>query len=109
MTARAHAKFNPMHMGVSLAIAQEGGTVQHVRMWETSPPYVTVDDGSAEVTPPVGYSDWLQMSEDEARAIYEALADYFGHSGHDTRSLRKDYDAERARVDKLIDNLLESR
>ena len=38
--------------------------------------------------------------------IYEALADYFGHSGHDTRALRKDYDAERARVDKLINNLI---
>ena len=39
---------------------------------------------------------------DNARAIYEALADYFGHAGHDIRALRKDYDAERARVDKLI-------
>jgi len=44
----------------------------------------------------------LWIDEDEARALYEALADHFGHSGNDTRALRRDYDAERSRVDRLI-------
>lgn len=48
---------------------------------------------------------WLDIREDDARAIYEALADHFGHNGHDTRALRRDYDAERGRVDKLIAHL----
>jgi hypothetical protein len=46
---------------------------------------------------------FLHIGEDEARALYEGLADYFGHTGHDIRALRKDYDAERKRVDLLID------
>jgi len=44
----------------------------------------------------------MWLDEDEARALYEALADHFGHSGNDTRALRRDYDAERSRVDRLI-------
>lgn len=47
----------------------------------------------------------LSLPNDAARALYEALADHFGHGGHDTRALRRDYDAERKRVDLLIDNL----
>lgn len=74
-------------------------------MWEQSPPYV-VTEGAEEAVEPDGYSSWLQLTEEEARAIYEALADYYGHAGHDTRALRKDYDAERARVDRLINNLI---
>lgn len=50
-------------------------------------------------------ADRLHIRVEDARAIYEALADFFGHSGHDTRALRKDYDAERGRVDKLLAHL----
>lgn len=48
----------------------------------------------------------LVLDSEAARALYEALADHFGHSGHDIRALRKDYDAERARVDKFIQAVL---
>lgn len=44
----------------------------------------------------------LPLDRDEARAIYEALADHFGHGATSTAALRKDYEAERARVDRLI-------
>lgn len=44
--------------------------------------------------------------DDVARALYEALANYFGGTGHDTRALRKDYEHEKARLDKVIDHLL---
>lgn len=43
----------------------------------------------------------IKIDEDVAKALYEALSRYYG-STQDTKQLRKDYDAERARVDKLI-------
>lgn len=43
----------------------------------------------------------LSLTHDMARALYEALAAHFG--GHsETATLRKDYEAERARVDLFI-------
>lgn len=51
----------------------------------------------------------LFLPNDAARALYEALADHYGHAGHDIRALRKDYDAERKRVDQFISALLEKK
>jgi hypothetical protein len=48
---------------------------------------------------------WLRLPDDIARALYEALAEHYGHSSTDTRHLRMDYDNERARVDKMISYL----
>lgn len=104
MTTKAHAKFDPMRMGISLAVVRENPNGSVVALWEDNPPRVATLPGE-RVEPTPGYSEWLSLQEDEARAIYEALADYFGHAGHDTRALRKDYDAERGRVDKLIAHL----
>lgn len=50
----------------------------------------------------VGGEGLLRLPDGAARALYEALGDHFGHTGHDMRALRKDYDAERGRVDRLI-------
>lgn len=47
----------------------------------------------------------LRINTEAARALYEALADHFGHGGHDARALRRDYEAERKRVDRFIDHL----
>lgn len=44
----------------------------------------------------------MRMSEDMARALMDALIKHFEYS-EDSRMLRKDYEAERARVDLLID------
>lgn len=52
----------------------------------------------------VGYID---IPEEAARALYEALAERFGGTGHDTRALRRDYDDERKRVDKLTDAVIQ--
>lgn len=49
---------------------------------------------------------WLNLPQDYARALYEELAEYFGHGPTNTRALRKDYDEERKRVDKLIDHII---
>ena len=52
------------------------------------------------VTPPA-----LCIPTDAARALYDALAQHFGGTSN-SKQLRADYDAERARVDKLINNLI---
>lgn len=47
----------------------------------------------------------FRIGEDEARALLEALIRSF-EGAEDTRQLRKDYEAERLRVDKFIDALV---
>lgn len=49
----------------------------------------------------------LFLDNDYARALYEALADHFGHGSNDVRALRRDYDSERARVDRFIGTVLD--
>jgi hypothetical protein len=52
-----------------------------------------------------GHGPTLVLEEDEARALLDALTRYY-NGAEDTRALRKDYDAERARVDKLTDAVI---
>jgi len=100
MSARAHVEFDPMRFGVRLAVQLASGENESTCIIWPGPPVAKVVR-AGEDDPNV----WLPLSEDVARAIYEALGDHFGHSGHDARALRKDYDAERARVDAFIKHL----
>lgn len=43
----------------------------------------------------------MRLGGEEARALLDALTRHF-HGAEDTRALRRDYDAERKRVDGLI-------
>lgn len=100
MTAEAHIEHDWMNDGVRIAARLNP---QQVLQWgEVS--VTTVDPMTAPAR-----ESWLELPTDVARALYEALADHFGHSGHDTRALRKDYEAERARVDRLIDAAIKGR
>lgn len=54
-------------------------------------------------TRPDDGADDLVLRDDEARALYEALAEHYGHGTNDVRALRRDYDAERVRVDNLVE------
>lgn len=101
MATQAHAKFDPAMLGVAVAVVRDHGGTRQVLRWQPVE-VVTVTEASG-IEPPADH--WLRLIEDDARAIYEALADYFGHAGHDIRSLRKDYDAERVRVDRFIAHL----
>jgi hypothetical protein len=58
-----------------------------------------------QVTTYAGHGPTLVLEEDEARALLDALTRYY-HGAEDTRALRKDYDAERSRVDKLTDAVI---
>jgi hypothetical protein len=69
---------------------REGGA----REWEH------VADAAAGATKPT-----LVLEDDEARALLDALTRHF-HGAEDTRALRRDYDAERQRVDKMINALI---
>ena len=99
MSARAFIKDDWQRDGIQVFLLPDEGKV--VR-WDSIDgfgfPTVTDLDPRQEAPDSAG----LRLPEVLARALYEALADHFGHSGHDTRALRKDYDAERARVDKFI-------
>ena len=103
MTSRAHAEFDPQRLGVRIHVRREfdGGPAQVLHWGTISVSQVT--EGNAAAT--LADDGWLRLPEDDARAIYEALADHFGHSGNDTRALRRDYDAERKRVDTFIAHL----
>ena len=104
MSARAYVEIDPMRLGLKLALVREGaGTVQ-TYLWDSVTIKAEASEQAASSAP--GENVWLRLPDDDARAIYEALADHFGHAGHDIRSLRKDYDSERARVDRLINNLI---
>lgn len=60
---------------------------------------LTHHEGLAEGPPP------LRIPTDAARALYDALAQHFGGTSN-SKQLRADYDAERARVDKLTDTVI---
>jgi hypothetical protein len=47
-----------------------------------------------------GRAPTLVLEDDEARALLDALTRYY-HGAEDTRALRRDYDDERKRVDRL--------
>lgn len=102
MTSEAHVEFDPMGMGVRIMLRRrsEGGKVY--LLWPELPLLTFVRDDEVRIDPDIERQVWLRLYEDDARAVYEELADYFGHAGHDIRALRKDYDSERTRVDRLI-------
>lgn len=90
---QARAEFDWQSFGVSIHLKSHGGIARFARVdWKRLDPEAILDSEAAP----------LRLSEEQAMAIYVALAEHFGHTGNDTRALRRDYDAERARVDKLI-------
>jgi hypothetical protein len=101
MSTKARVEHDPRSFGVRIAVLRDYGDSREILQWE---PLVmkTITERASE---PDG-ADWLQLPDDVAHAFYEALAEHFGHGGHDTRALRRDYDAERRRVDLLIDKLV---
>lgn len=63
---------------------------------------------NANPEPAVYHPPALRLPEDVARALLDALAAYFGGTS-EVQTLRKDYLAERARVDRLIEMVAEPR
>lgn len=104
MTARAHIRPNFALGGIDVALVTElPDGARRIRQWQPfhETVYTAPNDAATERS-----TDLLSIPDDEARALYEALAEHYGHGTNDTRDLRRDHDAERARVDKLTDALI---
>lgn len=94
-----------MYLSVSIVKHYEG-RARHILRIE-DPGSQTVARWEELPDPPAGVVEpTLQLGDDEARALLEALTSHY--SGvEDTRALRRDYDAERARVDTLTAALVD--
>lgn len=95
MTARAHVEHDLIRgVRIHLGETHNDGTGAMARfaevVMEQSEQGAVMDDPQP-----------LRLPEEHARALYEALARYFG-GAPDMTVLRADYDAERKRVDRLI-------
>lgn len=100
MSARALVRDDFEADGVKIALSPREGqvlTFEQSAKLVSRPPHIELSA-----------NEWLRLPEDVARALYEALADHFGHAGHDIRALWKDYEGERGRVDRMINFLIEA-
>lgn len=100
MTARARVEPDFMADGVAIYLGRKGnGILETVLPLQVEIRSEVQGDHSATVMEPS-----LRLPEDLARALLDALAAHFGGVS-DTQTLRKDYLAERARVDRMINYL----
>lgn len=104
MASTAHVRDDWHYDGVKVAIIREHHGQRQLLTWSMGEIH-TLGESDGSRTLEDAHESYLHLQEDDARALYEALADHFGHAGHDIRALRKDYDAERGRVDKFITHL----
>lgn len=90
----------PLRNGVSvhlIAHHDEASYIDRPSGWNMERTRLTEDQSDPEPS--------FALSESMARALMEALAAHFGGVS-ETQTLRKDYEAERARVDRLIGHLI---
>ena len=111
MTFRARSELNPegFMRRLDLRVMVADPDHREIMLWPATPTIWSIPadtDPAVEVEYPEGLSPWLELSEAAARALYADLAERFGGTAGDTRLLRADYVAERARVDKLTDALI---
>lgn len=101
MTAIAHVvQVDPLRRGVDIWLGYE--TNAGIEQWlgdGLNTRRFTPYGESTEASRPS-----FSLREDIARALLESLNRHF-QGGEDTRSLRRDYDDERKRVDRLIEKL----
>lgn len=83
--------------GVSILLAHK---IDGRRAVYTSAPVEVSEVGEGLELPP-----FMRLKEPAARAVYEALAEYFGGSPA-TQTQRQDYLHERGRVDRMISHLI---
>lgn len=98
---RAYVDRDPLTFSDRVAIVErredaDGSSSHILRLSSDGPPTWERIEGNVTVAPT------FLIDREAARALLDALAAHFEGSA-DTRVLRRDYDAERGRVDKLID------
>lgn len=97
MTDQAFVQFDHMRLGVSILLVDDRGGRRAIGQ-PTDIVFQDIEDEAVYREPT------LRLPESMARALLDALAAHFGGTG-EVQTLRKDYLAERARVDKMIDHL----
>lgn len=95
---QAHIQDDWMRFGVSVVWAREVGEGRR-EVTNGSTSWIVEPNGAVDVEMGI---EPLHLREDMLRALHQALLRHF-NGADDARMLRKDYEAERARVDKLID------
>lgn len=98
--ARVEADFAGDGVSVWLGRKLENGFVTV----EPTTLVMQVRDAVSAASVTVANEPAFRLPEDLARALLDALATHFGGVS-EVQSLRRDYLAERARVDKMIDHL----
>ncbi len=76
----------------------------YVREWDADSRTISVLSPQGvwtSITEGEQYEPTLRLDDDAARSLMYELSKMYG-GGDDTRQLRKDYDAERGRVDRLM-------
>lgn len=98
MTVKAYIRddFLGGRLGIMWRIEHEGQPTMYSNGDMIAVP--PADNTALEIEP-------LRLNDEFARALLTALLAYY-EGGEDTRSLRRDYDAERKRVDKMLDALI---
>lgn len=100
--ARAIVQNDFASFGVRIGLMNSN---HQVYVWENHIPTLrNIEEGHYESN-----DEWLRLDEQTSRALYEALTEYYGHSSNDVKALRRDYEAERKRVDNLIEYATNSR
>jgi hypothetical protein len=104
---RARIEYEPYLDGCRLLMInkQEGGRV--VRQWDERPLQFVASGAAATGVVEGDRAGFLRFDDEELRAIYAAIGEYLGLQPQDASLLRQDYLAERARVDKVTDALIE--
>jgi hypothetical protein len=100
MTARARVDDDIMRDGVAIWLA-DGHPGQRLLAEAVDIRWQTVPAEAVAVSP----EPTLRLPDAVARALLDALTAHFG-GAPELQTLRKDYVAERARVDKMIDHLI---
>jgi hypothetical protein len=103
LTSKAHVESDFGMDGVKIAIRNDHPEARLVRLWPLNlgSRDLLVRSGE-QYNPPEGFDQWLRLSDEEARALYQAIGEYYGAQVSDSRLLRADYEAERRRVDQFI-------
>lgn len=99
MSTRAFVQHSYTRFGVDIYLTQQVGEGRFALAQPIDDLVFSEPDPAQSFAAPT-----LNLREDMARALLDALSAHFGGSS-DVQTLRKDYMAERARVDKLIAHL----
>jgi hypothetical protein len=99
---KAHAGSLGYGYSVGIYVVNEETSTRHLLRYTGSQAAWEEVSRDGRVTEPT-----FVMEDSAARALLDALMRYY-QGAEDTRALRKDYDAERARADKLTTALIDN-